>query len=65
MVSLIYTSDICAPTVNFFEVVGIGDLAQKMIEKDKYIVYPLLYSLVKLSLILSVATTSVERVFLV
>jgi hypothetical protein len=48
---------------DFSEVVGIGGLAQKMVEKDKHIVYPLVYSLVKLSLILPVATATVERVF--
>ena len=38
-------------------------LAQKMIEKDKHIVYSLVSSLVKWSLILFVAIVTVERVF--
>ena len=34
-----------------------------MVEKKKHIVYPLVYLLVKLTLTLPVATTSVERAF--
>jgi len=39
-------------------------LAQKMVEKNKHIVYPLVYSLVKLSLILSVAIVLLKESFL-
>ncbi|XP_062158778.1 uncharacterized protein LOC133866265 [Alnus glutinosa] len=42
---------------------GIGQLAEKMVEMKKYITYPLVYSLVTLSLILSVAIATVERAF--
>jgi hypothetical protein len=42
---------------------GIGQLAEKLIKMKKNVVYPLVYKLVKLSLILPVATTTVERVF--
>ncbi|AES65839.1 general transcription factor-like zinc finger protein, putative [Medicago truncatula] len=45
----------------FFELEGIGDLSIKMVEKRKHIVYPLVYLLLKLSLILHVATA--ERAF--
>jgi hypothetical protein len=42
---------------------GIGQLVEKMVEMMKNIVYPLVYSLVTLSLILPVATETVERAF--
>ena len=42
---------------------GIGDLAQKMIETKKHVVYPLVYLLVTLALILPVTTSTVERAF--
>ena len=42
---------------------GIGQLVEKLVETKKDVVYPLVYSLVTLSLILSIATTRVERVF--
>ena len=44
---------------------GIGDLAQKMVETKMHIVYPLVYLLITLTLILPVATTNVEITFLV
>jgi hypothetical protein len=43
---------------------GIGQLAEKMVEMKKNIVYSLVYSLVTLSLILPIATATVERAFL-
>ena len=42
---------------------GISDLATKLVETKKHIVYPLMYLLLELALILSVATTTVERAF--
>ena len=47
----------------FSDLKGIGDLAQKMVETKKHIMYPLVYFLVTLTLILPVATTNVERTF--
>ncbi|XP_021827657.1 zinc finger MYM-type protein 1-like [Prunus avium] len=47
----------------FTELKGISDLAQKMVETNKDKIYPLVYLLLTLALILSVATASVERVF--
>ncbi|KAL7240693.1 hypothetical protein ACSBR2_006360 [Camellia fascicularis] len=47
----------------FFELKGIGDLTRKLVETKKDIVYPLVYLLVKLTLILPVATATVERAF--
>ncbi|XP_078154717.1 uncharacterized protein LOC144550590 [Carex rostrata] len=48
---------------DFKELKGIVELSQKMVEKRRHNVYPLVYKLVKLALILPVATASVERVF--
>ncbi|XP_078178591.1 uncharacterized protein LOC144572793 [Carex rostrata] len=48
---------------DFLELRGLVELSQKLVEKKKHIVYPLVYKLVKLTLILPVATASVERVF--
>ena len=42
---------------------GIGQLVEKMVEMKKNVSYPLIYSLVTLTLILLVATTTVERAF--
>ncbi|KAF8412061.1 hypothetical protein HHK36_000014 [Tetracentron sinense] len=48
----------------FLEVKGISDLAGKMVKKiKKSMLYPLVYLLVTLALILPIATTTVERVF--
>uniref|UniRef100_A0A5B7B014 Putative zinc finger MYM-type protein 1-like n=1 Tax=Davidia involucrata TaxID=16924 RepID=A0A5B7B014_DAVIN len=47
----------------FCEVKGISDLARKLVETKKNIVYPLIYLLLKLALILPVATATVEREF--
>ncbi|KAK4283433.1 hypothetical protein QN277_000383 [Acacia crassicarpa] len=48
---------------DFVNLKTISDLALKMVEKRKDIVYPLVYLLIKLALVLPVATASVERVF--
>ena len=48
----------------FSEVNGIGGLAKKLVQTKKNVVYPLLYMLVKLALILSIAIVTVERAFL-
>ncbi|XP_057760517.1 uncharacterized protein LOC130980889 [Arachis stenosperma] len=42
---------------------GIGALSQKLVETRKNIVYPLMFLLLKLALVLPVATASVERTF--
>ncbi|KAL7213473.1 hypothetical protein ACSBR2_016076 [Camellia fascicularis] len=47
----------------FSELKGIGDLIRKLVETKKDIVYPLVYVLVKLALILPVAIATVERTF--
>ncbi|XP_047942832.1 zinc finger MYM-type protein 1-like [Salvia hispanica] len=48
---------------NFSQVFGIGGLAKKMVSTRKLENFPLVYLLVKLSLISPVATASVERAF--
>ena len=47
----------------FLELKGIGDLARKMVETNKDVIYPLVYLFVKLVLTLLVATASMERSF--
>ena len=47
----------------FSEFKGISDLAQKMVETKRHIVYPLVYLLVTLALVLPVATAIVEKTF--
>ena len=47
----------------FFNVEDLVSLAKKMKETMKYRVFPMVYRLVELTLLLPVATTSVERVF--
>ena len=48
---------------DFLEFKGIGDVARKLVETKKDIVYQLVFSFLKLVLILPVATATVERVF--
>jgi predicted RND superfamily exporter protein len=48
---------------DFLEVKRIDDLSQKLVEKKKHIIYPLIYRLPTLALILSVNTASIERAF--
>lgn len=50
-------------SIEFSGLNGIADLAQKMVETEKDSVYPLVYLLLTLALILPVATPTVERVF--
>lgn len=50
-------------TEKFLGLKSIGDLAQKMVETKKDIVYPLVYRLITLALILPFVTATVERVF--
>ena len=40
----------------------LGSLAMKMVQTERHIVFPLVYGLIELELLLPVATTSVERV---
>ena len=47
----------------FSNINTIGELSQKMVETGKYRLYPLVYRLLKLVLVLPVATATVERCF--
>lgn len=47
----------------FSHIETIGYLSQKMVETRKHICYPLVYCLLKLVLVLPVATATVERCF--
>ncbi|KAJ9559793.1 hypothetical protein OSB04_004953 [Centaurea solstitialis] len=47
----------------FNQLKSIGDLGKKMVETKKHIIFPKVYLLLKLALILPVATSSVERAF--
>ena len=48
----------------FLELKGIGDLARKIVETKKDVIYPLVYLLVKLVLTFPVATATIERIFI-
>ncbi|XP_028095909.1 uncharacterized protein LOC114295815 [Camellia sinensis] len=48
---------------DFLELKGVGDLAIKLVETDKHVIYPLVYLLVKLALTLPVTTATMERSF--
>lgn len=47
----------------FAQLKGIARLASKLVKKKKHIIYPLVYRLIKLVLVLPVSTASVERSF--
>ena len=47
----------------FVNLKGVSDLIELMVDTKKHITYPLIYRLLKLSLVLPVATASVERCF--
>ena len=47
----------------FTSLKGINELSVKLVETKKHVVYPLVYLLVKLALLLPVSTASVERAF--
>jgi hypothetical protein len=49
--------------IRFDNLNGISDLAKLMVQMNNHITFPLVYQLLKLLLILPVATTSVERCF--
>ena len=48
---------------DFSDLKGVSELAQTMVQKQKDLTFPLVYMLVKLALILPVATATVERAF--
>jgi hypothetical protein len=48
---------------DFLEINNLVELSQKLVKTNRYNVYILIYKLIKLGLLLPVATASVERVF--
>ncbi|XP_039130910.1 zinc finger MYM-type protein 1-like [Dioscorea cayenensis subsp. rotundata] len=48
---------------DFTNIRDLGDFARKMVETEKCFIFPLVYRLLELALVLPVATASVERVF--
>ncbi|XP_057990623.1 uncharacterized protein LOC131172999 [Hevea brasiliensis] len=50
-------------SANFSNLTGISNLAEKMVKTKRNVLYPLIYRLITLALILPVATASVERAF--
>ncbi|PKU72972.1 hypothetical protein MA16_Dca007535 [Dendrobium catenatum] len=47
----------------FMNLKGLGELAQKLVETRKHDIFTLVFSLIKLAVILPIATTTVERAF--
>ncbi|PIN00553.1 hypothetical protein CDL12_26941 [Handroanthus impetiginosus] len=58
-----YIVDICSEDIRFIGLNGIGDLSKKLVEIKKPLVYFHVCRLLKFSLLLSIATASVERAF--
>ncbi|PIN12152.1 hypothetical protein CDL12_15243 [Handroanthus impetiginosus] len=58
-----YIVDVGYEDIRFNGLNGIGDLSKKLVETKKHLVYSHVYQLVEFSLLLSVATASVERPF--
>jgi len=50
-------------SVEFASLKGISDLSKKLVATKRHIIYSLVYRLLKLAMILPVATTTVERTF--
>ncbi|KAH7656079.1 Ribonuclease H-like protein [Dioscorea alata] len=48
---------------DFIDIGDLGGFARKMVETGKHAIFPLIYRLIKLALVLPVATATVERVF--
>ncbi|PIM98794.1 hypothetical protein CDL12_28723 [Handroanthus impetiginosus] len=58
-----YIVDVGSEDKRFSSLNGIGDLSKKLVETKKHLVYFHVYQLIRFSLLLPVATVSVERVF--
>jgi len=57
-----YIIDLCGSD-EFSSIEGIANLAEKMIKTKKNLIFSLVYMLIKLLLLLPVATATVEKVF--
>lgn len=58
-----FLTELVDPADLVSKTLGISDLSEKLVETRKHIVYPLVYRILKLVMILHVATTTVERFF--
>lgn len=63
LIPLESTSGFCRRYTYFSNLIGIAELAQKIVEKGKYVTYPLVYLLLKLALTFPVATASWKELF--
>jgi hypothetical protein len=50
--------------VTFSTCNDLESLAEKMVQIEKHMVFPLVYKLIELALLLSMSTTSIDRAFL-
>jgi hypothetical protein len=50
-------------SIEFASLKGISDLSEKLVETGRHVVFPLVYRLLKLAMILPVAIATVERSF--
>ncbi|CAK8539777.1 unnamed protein product [Lathyrus sativus] len=50
-------------SIEFASLKGVGELSEKLVETRRHVVYPLVYQLLKLTMILPVVTTTVKRSF--
>ncbi|XP_075094987.1 uncharacterized protein LOC142173330 [Nicotiana tabacum] len=58
-----YIVDVRDHDKRFSDLRGLGNLSTKLVETKKYETYPLIFQLVKFTILLPVATATVERVF--
>ncbi|XP_049403662.1 uncharacterized protein LOC125867269 [Solanum stenotomum] len=58
-----YIIDVCDVDERFSDINGLCNLSKRLVQMKKYPNYPLVFRLVKLALLLPVATASVERAF--
>ncbi|PIN08128.1 Tam3-transposase (Ac family) [Handroanthus impetiginosus] len=58
-----YIVDVGSEDIRFSSLNEIGDLSKKLVETKKHLVYSHMYRLIRFSLLLLVATASVERAF--
>ncbi|XP_055822067.1 uncharacterized protein LOC129890559 [Solanum dulcamara] len=59
-----YVVNVCDIDERFSDLNGLYDLSKRLVQTKKHSIYPLVFRLVKLALLLPVATAFVERAFL-
>ena len=55
--------ELTALEYQIFEIMRVSELAKKLVSLKKYRIYPLVYLLMKLTLLLPIATATVESIF--